>query len=82
MAASVQVIKRKMTLSILTMNQDNRFVFEERRSATIPTTFQERYNWIQVFELLADFEQIVRKQDETDQCLREENAGAVVVEEV
>lgn len=81
MAASVQVIKRKMTLSILTMNQDKKFVFEERRSTTIPITFQERYDWIQVFELLAEFEQIVYKQDGIDQCLREENSGGVVVEE-
>lgn len=82
MAVSVQVIKRKMTLSILTMNQDKKFVFEERRSATIPITFQERYDWIQVFELLGEFERIVNRQDEIDQCLREENAGGVAVEEV
>lgn len=56
MAISIQVIKRKITLSVLSMDKDKKFVFEERHSATIPISYQERYNWIQVFELLADFE--------------------------
>ena len=55
-AISVQVIKRKMTLSVLSMDKEKKFVFEERRSATIPISYQERYDWIQVFELLAEFE--------------------------
>ncbi|CAO3692541.1 unnamed protein product [Rhizopus microsporus] len=38
-------------------------------------------NWIQVFELLADFEQLLKGQDEIEGFLREENAGRVMVGE-
>ncbi|KAG1472058.1 hypothetical protein G6F56_001761 [Rhizopus delemar] len=44
-------------------------------------TLSERYNWIQVFELLADFEQLLKEQDEIEGLLREENAGRVMVGE-
>ncbi|CEG72970.1 hypothetical protein RMATCC62417_08442 [Rhizopus microsporus] len=81
MAISIQVIKRKITLSVLSMDKDKKFVFEERRSATIPISYQERYNWIQVFELLADFEQLLKEQDEIEGLLREENAGRAMVGE-
>ncbi|KAI8080393.1 hypothetical protein BDF21DRAFT_339990, partial [Thamnidium elegans] len=56
MAISIQVIKRNITLSVLSMNKDKKFVFEERRSAAIPISYHERYNWLQVFELLTDLE--------------------------
>ncbi|KAI8881651.1 hypothetical protein K501DRAFT_188456, partial [Backusella circina FSU 941] len=56
MAISIQVIKRRITLSVLSMDKDKKFVFEERRSATIPISYHEHYYWIQVFELFADFE--------------------------
>lgn len=56
MAISIQVIKRKITMSVLSIDKDKKFVFEERRSATIPISYQERYDWLQVFKLLADFE--------------------------
>ncbi|CAO3659705.1 unnamed protein product [Rhizopus stolonifer] len=62
-AISIQAIKRKITLPILLMDKD-KFVFEERCSATIPISYQERYNWLQVFELIADFEQLLKEQDE------------------
>ena len=55
-AISIQVIKRKLTLSVLSMAPSKKFVFNERRSATIPITYYERYDWLQVFELLAEFE--------------------------
>ena len=43
MAISIQVIKRKITLSVLSMDKDKKFVFEARHSATIPISYQERY---------------------------------------
>ncbi|CEI96519.1 hypothetical protein RMCBS344292_10678 [Rhizopus microsporus] len=63
------------------MDKDKKFVFEARHSATIPISYQERCNWIQVFELLADFEQLLKGQDEIEGFLREENAGRVMVGE-
>ncbi|CEP13319.1 hypothetical protein [Parasitella parasitica] len=64
------------------MDKDKKFVFdEERRSATIPISHHERHNWIQVFELLADFEQLLKEQDEIEGLLLEENAGRVLVGE-
>lgn len=55
-ALSIQIVKRKITLSTLCMNDEKKFVFEERRSATVPISYQERFNWLQIFEMLADFE--------------------------
>ncbi|KAI9020051.1 hypothetical protein CLU79DRAFT_704431, partial [Phycomyces nitens] len=81
MAISLQVIKQKITLSVLSMDKDKKFVLEERRSATIPISYHERHNWFQVFELLADFEQLLKGQDEVEGLLREENAGRVIVGE-
>ncbi|KAG0905025.1 hypothetical protein G6F62_011353 [Rhizopus arrhizus] len=81
MAISIQLIKRKITLSVLSMDKDKKFVFEERRSATIPISYQERYDWLQVFELLADFEQLLKEQDGIEGLLREENAGRAMVGE-
>ncbi|KAG1135202.1 hypothetical protein G6F37_013026 [Rhizopus arrhizus] len=65
MAISIQVIKRKITLSVLSMDKDKK----------------ERYDWLQVFDLLADFEQLLKEQDEIEGLLREENAGRAMVGE-
>ncbi|KAG2222423.1 hypothetical protein INT45_009435 [Circinella minor] len=74
-AISIQVVKRKLTLSVLSMAPNKKFVFDERRSATIPITFHKRYDWLQVFELLADFEQLLNEQDEIEGILRQENSS-------
>ncbi|KAI7857666.1 hypothetical protein BDC45DRAFT_19207 [Circinella umbellata] len=73
-AISIQVIKRKLTLSVLSMAPNKKFVFDERRSATIPITFHERDDWLLVFELLADFEQLLNEQDKIERILRHENS--------
>ncbi|KAI7848979.1 hypothetical protein BDC45DRAFT_561173 [Circinella umbellata] len=78
---SIQVIKRKLTLSVLYMGDDKKFIFEERRSGTIPVTYNERYNWLQIFEILADFEQLLNEQDEIEDELRQENVDSEISEE-
>ncbi|KAG2223378.1 hypothetical protein INT45_002873 [Circinella minor] len=45
-AVSIQVIKRKLRLSVLYLGEDKKFVFEERRSRTVPVTYNERYYWL------------------------------------
>lgn len=45
---------RTITLSILFMSRDKRFIIiEERRSAVIPSQFSEIAEWMSVFQLLA-----------------------------
>lgn len=51
-AISIHVIKRTMTLTVLWINENKKFVIEERRTAEIPIQYTERYKWLQVMELL------------------------------
>lgn len=52
-AIGIHVIKRTITMSVLAINDDKKFVLEERRAANVPIHYQERYEWLSVFELLA-----------------------------
>ncbi|KAI9488091.1 hypothetical protein BDB00DRAFT_849955 [Zychaea mexicana] len=49
----IQCVKRTLTLFILSMNEQKKLVVEERRSANVPISFNEIFDWMQVFELVA-----------------------------
>ncbi|KAI9499065.1 hypothetical protein BDB00DRAFT_754183 [Zychaea mexicana] len=48
----IHSIKRTLTLSIMSITNDKKFVFEEQRRATVPVGYQERYYWYEILELI------------------------------
>ncbi|KAG2218296.1 hypothetical protein INT45_000978 [Circinella minor] len=49
----VQVIKDTVTLSKMNLKEDRLWKFVELRSADIPTNWSDRFNWANIFELIA-----------------------------
>ncbi|KAI8095613.1 hypothetical protein BDF21DRAFT_330146 [Thamnidium elegans] len=49
----IQCIKRTLTLFILFMDEEKKLVVEEKRSANMPICFDEIFDFMQVFELIA-----------------------------
>ncbi|KAI9341322.1 hypothetical protein BD770DRAFT_330225 [Pilaira anomala] len=49
----IQCIKRTLTLFILFMDEEKKLVVEEKRSANVPICFDEIFDFMQVFELIA-----------------------------
>ncbi|KAG2198279.1 hypothetical protein INT47_004363, partial [Mucor saturninus] len=74
----VQVIKDTITLSKMNLNEDRLWKFVELRSATISTNWSGRFNWVNMFELLAMLF-LCLKEERVDMQMKKENSGLTVV---
>ncbi|CAO3639361.1 unnamed protein product [Mucor hiemalis] len=71
----VQVIKDTITLSKMNLKGDKMWKFVEIRSATIPTSWSDRFSWVKMFELIATLFLCLREEEQVDMELKKENAG-------
>ncbi|KAG1441747.1 hypothetical protein G6F56_011350 [Rhizopus delemar] len=71
----IQCIKRTLTLFILFMDEEKKLVVEEKRSANVPICFDEIFDFMQVFELIAYLQVLVLEQEQVDKILRSEHTG-------
>ncbi|KAG1137288.1 hypothetical protein G6F37_013561 [Rhizopus arrhizus] len=81
---SVQSVCSTITLCSTSLDPDNigGYIHEELRFADIPMTYNDRYKWLKVFELVAKLVGMLRKQTMVHQQLHNEYTGAVSVDEM
>ncbi|CAO3595880.1 unnamed protein product [Absidia cylindrospora] len=71
----IHFIHDKMTLTSTRMESPNRYSFIEVRSATIPTKYEQRCDWIKVFELLLKLKASLIEQEKLTSLLEEQRVG-------
>lgn len=49
----IQIIKNTITLSQMSLKKDLMWKFVELRAAHVPTSWDDRFDWMKMFELLA-----------------------------
>jgi len=49
----VQTVTNKMTLSSVSLLDETRYKVIELRSGNVPVKWEDRYNWMKIFELLS-----------------------------
>lgn len=81
---SVQSVCSTITLCSTSLDPDNigGYIHEELRFADIPMTYNDRYKWLKVFEIVAKLVGMLRKQTMVYQQLHNEHTGAVPVDEM
>ncbi|KAG1471575.1 hypothetical protein G6F56_002049 [Rhizopus delemar] len=81
---SVQSVCSTIILCSTRFDPDNigGYIHEELRSVDIPMTYNDRYKWLKVFELVAKLVGMLRKQTMVHQQLYNEYTGAVPVDEM
>ncbi|KAG2218136.1 hypothetical protein INT45_000434, partial [Circinella minor] len=77
----IHSIKRTLTLSVMSITDDKKFVFEEQRGATVPVGYQEHYYWYEILEFVARLQELLEEQDEVDNDLRSEHSDPTIEEE-
>ncbi|CAO3589937.1 unnamed protein product [Absidia cylindrospora] len=76
----IHFIDDKMTLTSTRLIAPDRYAFVEVRSARIPTSYDQRWNWISVVELLVKLKDDLIEQEEVTSLLEQEHHSAVDVE--
>ncbi|KAG1623741.1 hypothetical protein G6F45_010687 [Rhizopus arrhizus] len=76
---SVQIIKTQVTLSELSLFNESHWKFVEKRSAKLPTNWNDRLEMIQYLELLATLFDDVLNTQLTQKELIKENLGLVSI---
>ncbi|KAG0162635.1 hypothetical protein DFQ28_001004, partial [Apophysomyces sp. BC1034] len=72
-ALGIQTVVNTMTLISVSLNNQQKYVYEELRHANIPATFDRRYDWVQIFELLACLFDILQDQKQLEKKLESEH---------
>ncbi|KAI8334824.1 hypothetical protein BC941DRAFT_356528, partial [Chlamydoabsidia padenii] len=75
----LQFINDKMTLTTTSIIDKERYAFIETRSARIPTSYKDRWNWIKVFELLLKLKADLLEQEKVTDLLERECVGVTNV---
>ncbi|ORZ07378.1 hypothetical protein BCR42DRAFT_336498 [Absidia repens] len=76
----IHFIDDTMTLSATRMLNPDRYSFIQVRSAKIPTTFDERWDWIKVFELLLKLKADLIEQERITSLLEKQRVGLLEVD--
>ncbi|KAI8096367.1 uncharacterized protein BX664DRAFT_323831, partial [Halteromyces radiatus] len=76
----IHFIDDTMTLSATRMVNPDRYSFIQVRSAKIPTTFDERWDWIKVFELLLKLKADLIEQERITSLLEKQRVGLLEVD--
>ncbi|CAO3658239.1 unnamed protein product [Rhizopus stolonifer] len=71
----IQVIKNTITLSKMNLKNDSLWKFVKLQSAQVPTAWNDRFDWIKTFELLATLYLELIEQEKTNNQIKEENSG-------
>ncbi|OBZ81520.1 hypothetical protein A0J61_10434 [Choanephora cucurbitarum] len=71
----IQIIKNTLTLSKMNLKEDRLWKFVELRSATIPTNWNDRFNWVKMFELIATLFLCLKEEVRVDMEMKRENSG-------
>ncbi|KAI7858043.1 hypothetical protein BDC45DRAFT_434756, partial [Circinella umbellata] len=56
----IHSIKRTLTLSVLKITEDKKFLYEELRTATIPIGYHECHYWYEILELVSHMQVRIR----------------------
>ncbi|CEP19194.1 hypothetical protein [Parasitella parasitica] len=71
----VQVIKNTLTLSKMNLKNATQWKFVELRSAIVPTKWDDRFEWVAMFELMASLYLKLIEQEQVIMDIKKENSG-------
>jgi hypothetical protein len=71
----IQIIKNTATLSRMNLKNDLLWKFVELRSAQVPTSWNDRFDWVKMFELLATLYLGLLEQEKINVQIKKENSG-------
>ncbi|ORE05722.1 hypothetical protein BCV72DRAFT_208714 [Rhizopus microsporus var. microsporus] len=75
----IQVIKNTITLSKMNLKNDSQWKFVELRSARVPVAWNDRFDWVTMFELLTTLYLELTEQEIISIQIRKENSGLINV---
>jgi hypothetical protein len=81
-AICIQSSNKYLTLSITFLEEENpgKYVHIQRRHASIPLTFEDRYEWITLFELISYFTILLEEQNTIRNTMMKERNRLVTVD--
>ncbi|KAI9277319.1 hypothetical protein BC943DRAFT_284930, partial [Umbelopsis sp. AD052] len=75
----IQTVMNKMTLSSVSLLDNERYKVVEVRSGNIPVKWEDRYSWMRIFELLSTVMNILVEQRSVSEILKQEKNGLINV---
>lgn len=76
----VQAVEKMIILTETSYDEEStKYLFKVVRTARIPIEYEERYNWLKVFELLAYLLVELKEQEQIYETLNKEQTSIIIV---